>query len=179
MPAHPPDARSEAEQYRTEIEKLFDEFETQVYRCIHRGLSAQDAEEIVSSAFLALIPHWAEVREHRSPIMYVLRTALNLHSDSRRRAFASGPQSPDDLDEDRYRRPEPGPDQLDLRTALTRLGPREEQMAVMRYWMDLDPDEIAQILGLHDGQVRKTLLNTRVKLAELLSTFSGTEIGDE
>ena len=157
-----------SEQYQREIENLYVEFEAQVYRCARRGLSHQDAEEIVNSSFLALLPHWNRVREYRSPIMYVMRTALNLRADVFRRAAQRPTRSLDELDRAGYSTPGPEPDRLDLRTALSYLSPREEQMTVMRYWMDLDPDEIAQILGVHDGHVRKTLLNAREKLAKLL-----------
>ena len=168
MLTDPPEPRRETEQYSIEIEKLFVEYEAQVYRCAHRGLSHQDAEEIVNSAFLALLPHWTEVREYRSPIMYVMRTALNLRADALRRAAQRRAQGLDDLDEIRHHTPGPEPEHLELREALTHLSAREEQMTVMRYWTDLDPDEIAQVLGLHDAQVRKTLLDAREKLAELL-----------
>ena len=190
MPAQPlnalpdaalPDAAlpNESDQYRTEIEKLFVEFEAQVYRCVHRGLSPRDTEQVASAAFLALVPHWAEVREHRSPIMYVMRTALNLRADLRRRASVRRAQGLADLDENRRHAPRPESDQLDLSGALARLNLREEQLTVMRYWMDLDPDEIAQVWGLNDGQVRKTLLDARVKLAELLMDDPADGDGDQ
>jgi len=175
MLTDPSEPQRETEQYKIEIEKLFVEYEAQVYRCAHRGLSHQDAEEIVSSAFLALLPHWTEVREYRSPIMYVMRTALNLRADALQRAAQRRAQSLDDLDETRHHTPGPEPDHLDLRAALTHLSAREEQMTIMRYWTDLDPDEIAQVLGLHGGHVRKTLLNARERLGELLSPEQSPE----
>jgi RNA polymerase sigma factor (sigma-70 family) len=165
-----------SELYHQEINELYLRHEPQVYRIARRGLSHQDAEEIVNSAFEAAYRHWVKVRIFEYPIGYVIRAALNMRID-RLRAQGQAALPLDDLDDlDEAGSSEaPESDHIDLRTALTYLSPREEQLIILRYWTGLTSIEIARVLDLAPGHVGRTLSDARKKLAKMLAAQNQTD----
>jgi RNA polymerase sigma-70 factor, ECF subfamily len=55
-----------------------------------------------------------------------------------------------------------------LREALGTLSPRQRQVTVLRYWLDLDVREIARVLSVDEGTVKTQLFRARRKLGEAL-----------
>jgi len=59
-------------------------------------------------------------------------------------------------------------DRLDLRGHLDRLSPRERACVVHRYYGDLKVDDIARVLGISSGAVKRYLSDALAKLADAL-----------
>jgi RNA polymerase sigma factor (sigma-70 family) len=59
-------------------------------------------------------------------------------------------------------------DRLDLRGHLDRLSPRERACIVHRYYGDLKVDDIARVLGISSGAVKRYLSDALAKLAAAL-----------
>jgi RNA polymerase sigma-70 factor (ECF subfamily) len=57
---------------------------------------------------------------------------------------------------------------MDLRRSLATLSPRQRQVTILRYWLDLDVGEIAGLLGVDQGTVKTLLFRARRKLAGVL-----------
>lgn len=56
----------------------------------------------------------------------------------------------------------------DLRFALDRLSVRQRSTIYLTYWEDLTPPEVAQLLGISEGAVRRHLARARSHLREVL-----------
>ena len=63
----------------------------------------------------------------------------------------------------------PSGDLVDLRRALAALPRRQREVTVLRYYMDLDLREVAEVLGISDGTVKTSLYRARQALAAALS----------
>jgi RNA polymerase sigma factor (sigma-70 family) len=170
--------------FDAEITSLYDQFADQAYRCARRGLSHEDAEEIVNFSFLAARMHWERVRAFTAPIGYVMKTVCNLRADALARRALRPSISLEDL-------PEIPGDDADvpanrdahdrLHAALTKLSPREEQMVVLYYWTGLPAKDIAAVLEVQPGHVSRTLSDARARLRRLLTLPDGdwNEASDE
>lgn len=104
---------------------------------------------------------------------YVRRTILTLYVDGFRRrrtraAYAHLVADPD-------RRPShdaASADTLDLRAALSTLGPQERAVVVLRFYEDLTVPEIADRMGLAPGTVKRYLSNALGRLEERLGPIA-------
>jgi RNA polymerase sigma factor (sigma-70 family) len=70
--------------------------------------------------------------------------------------------------------PAPAPDRVDpvdpaIAAALQSLSARQRAVIVLTYWQDLHPDQIAALLDISPGAVRKHLARARAALREALS----------
>ena len=64
---------------------------------------------------------------------------------------------------------------IDLQSALAHLAPRERACTVMRYLDDMPVDQIADILGLAPGSVKRYLSDARAHLRHLLPQLDLTD----
>jgi len=56
----------------------------------------------------------------------------------------------------------------DARAILSSLSVQQRAVVYLTYWHDWTPDQIAQVLGVSDGTVRKQLARSRAHLREVL-----------
>jgi RNA polymerase sigma-70 factor, ECF subfamily len=63
----------------------------------------------------------------------------------------------------------PSGDLVDLRRALAALPRRQREATVLRYYLDLDVAEVADVLGVSEGTVKTSLYRARQSLAAALS----------
>jgi RNA polymerase sigma-70 factor (sigma-E family) len=112
------------------------------------GLPPASAEEAVAEAFARAWAGWSKVRSLHSPSAWVVRTAVNADISwwRRRRRELVAPDPPDVATEDD--RPA-----TDLLTAVRRLPPRQREVVVLRYLLDLDTAATAEWLGIAPGTV--------------------------
>ncbi|HIB98853.1 TPA: sigma-70 family RNA polymerase sigma factor [Candidatus Poribacteria bacterium] len=61
--------------------------------------------------------------------------------------------------------------QNQIKRAIVRLSPRQQQVFVLRYYQDLSLREIGEILGLRIGTVKAQLFNAIRKLRQLLADY--------
>jgi RNA polymerase sigma factor (sigma-70 family) len=113
------------------------------------GLRPAAAEEAVAEAFARAWAGWSKVRTLHSPSAWVVRTAVNADISwwrRRRREVVTDalPASAVAADED---------DRADLLDAVRRLPPRQREVVVLRYLLDLDTAATADWLGIAAGTV--------------------------
>ena len=130
------------------------------------------AEEIAQDAFVGLYRRWGSVRDSTAGLAYLRTSVVNgARSAVRRRQvrLAHRPPPP----------PEPaGPDEAAARAmedarvlaALRSLSRRQEEVLVLRYWADLDEQEIAETLGISRGSVKVHVHRATAALRQALAS---------
>jgi len=123
-----------------------------------------DAQDGISNALLHSIqsPKWPDVANRRA---YLFRAVLNEvrmrhRSTMRRRArerLAANPESAE--------QPDVG---VDVLAAVGALSVRQRAVVFLTYWHDLPVDDIAALLGISAGSVRRHLARGRERLKERL-----------
>lgn len=120
------------------------------------------AEDLVQDAFLRVARRWADVRD---PASYLRQAVVNASRSYLRKYGRLRP-----LDA----APEPQVPAVSPRVDATwrhlgRLSPRRRAAVVLRYYEDLDDDEIARILDCESGTVRSLVHRALRQLEEVLS----------
>ncbi|GAB3039332.1 DNA-directed RNA polymerase sigma-70 factor [Nocardioides flavus (ex Wang et al. 2016)] len=133
---------------------------------------AQDAEDLVQTTLVKVVPHWRRIRDNPEP--YVRRTMVNENvSRWRRRRWRE--ESTDVLPEQLA----DGADHADLlavRSALAGLAPRQRAVLVLRYYEGLSEAEIAATLGIAPGTVKSQARDGLARLRDALP--AGEEAGE-
>ena len=123
-----------------------------------RGCDRASADDLLSEAFLRFIQ--SVCRDPRSPVALLYRIAINLHIDSHRRRQASpidtcvDPQAMEavaapDADEHQH-----------VRAMVQKLQESEQNLLLMRYWVGMTHKELAQVLDMPEGTVRRRCAET-------------------
>ncbi len=133
------------------------------------GMRPSEAEEAVAEAFARAWSSWRTVRDLRSPAAWVVRTAINANISwwrrSRREVVA-------ELPPDRPTAELEG--STDLVAAVRRLPPRQREVVVLRYLLDLDTASTADWLGIAPGTVTAHLHHALHALRDHLALPEGT-----
>ena len=112
------------------------------------------AEDLAQAAFARAYASWGRVRRAGDPDAYVRRIVINTHR-SRFRKHRVTEELRSDLTDTVGAASQPGPEgRSELLDALTRLGPRQRAVVVLRYWLDLSEAETAAALGCSVGTVK-------------------------
>jgi RNA polymerase sigma-70 factor (ECF subfamily) len=72
----------------------------------------------------------------------------------------------------------PTADRIDVDRALAALPRRQREVAVLRYYLQLDTREVASVLELNEGTVKSTLSRARAALAQTLGIEESEEAND-
>jgi RNA polymerase sigma factor (sigma-70 family) len=128
--------------------------------------SRDDAADLVQDALVRTFGRLRNGFGIESAEAYVRRAILNAHLDggrrtSRWRKIAPLEYRPDEL-------PSPASaseERLDLHEELRKLTPRERACLVLRYYDDLKVDDIADVLGISSGAVKRYLSDGLAKMA--------------
>lgn len=128
---------------------------TLVLHCGDRSL----AEQLAQDAFVRAHERWERVRGMDAPGAWLHRVAINLSNSwwrrqaAERRAYtragarpAAGATDPDDV--------------LAIRAALRGLAPRQREVLVLRYFLDLSVADTATRMGLQEGSVKSLTWRT-------------------
>jgi RNA polymerase sigma factor (sigma-70 family) len=128
--------------------------------------NAEEAEEILQDAFLALWERWDRVSTLQDPTGYLYRTAMNVFRRRSRRAALA------------FRRalslaPDPVPfaeidEQQDVVAALAELSARQRAALVLTDVMDYSSEEAGRALGVTAGTVRGLASRARENLRRQL-----------
>ena len=133
------------------------------------GMRPSEAEEAVAEAFARAWSSWRTVRDLRSPTAWVVRTAINANISwwrKRRREVVA------DVPPDRPTAELEG--STDLVAAVRRLPPRQREVVVLRYLLDLDTAATADWLGIAPGTVTAHLHHALHALRDHLAQPEGT-----
>jgi RNA polymerase sigma-70 factor (ECF subfamily) len=134
------------------------------------------AEDAVQEALLRAWERSAKGDEIRSLEGWVTTVALNLARSGLRR-IRSERRARDRLHEPTVGGPSTA-DRIDIERALSALPRRQREVAVLRYYLQLDTREVASALQLNEGTVKSTLFRARAALADTLGIDDSEEATD-
>ena len=132
------------------------------------GMRPDEAEEAVAEAFARAWASWPKVRKAQSPAAWVVRTAVNANISwwrKRRR------ETPSDASSEQPTTEVDG--STDLVAAVRNLPPRQREVVVLRYLLDLDTATTARSLGIAPGTVAAHLHHAIATLREQLGQPEG------
>jgi RNA polymerase sigma-70 factor (ECF subfamily) len=72
----------------------------------------------------------------------------------------------------------PSGDRVDVERALATLPRRQREAVVLRYYLQMDTREVAQVLQMSEGTVKSTLFRARKALAAALGVHEDQEAND-
>ncbi len=130
-----------------------------------RGVDGETAYDLLSEAFIRFIQ--AACKDTSAPVALLYRIAINLHIDHYRRgrhAQASVDQVQMNAGEQASRLSLE--DQLYLRRMLKSLPESEQNLLLLRYWVGMTHKEVAQVLQVPEGTIRRQCAATLKKLAD-------------
>lgn len=133
---------------------------------VARGATREDAYDLVSEAFIRFFQ--TVCRDPRAPRAFLYRIAANLRIDAIRRARArpTEPLSGEIAEETEDSAQEQA---AYLRELVNRLPEGEQNLLLLRYWIGLSHQEVAQALDLPEGTVRRRSAELIAKLRECWS----------
>jgi RNA polymerase sigma factor (sigma-70 family) len=132
---------------------------------VARGCEPEQAYDVVADAFMRFVT--TICRDPAYPRAFLYRIALNAHIDQRRKASSHNHVGESALDELIADHPDPDLTR-DVRTAMSHLYPDEQNLLLLRYWIGLSHAEIAAVLTLPAGTVRRQAAAAQNKLRTLL-----------
>jgi RNA polymerase sigma-70 factor (ECF subfamily) len=161
---------------RPEFEALYAQHSREVWALVYaRWLNADLASDIMQEAFLRLWRQWQDGEAILNPRAWLLRVARNLAEDHAKSSFRrNGTQPPQTMNGVRSK--EPLPDDLlereevfaQLRKELNELSVSDREILTLRYGMDYNATDIAEILGVNVTAVHMRLSRARQRLQERL-----------
>lgn len=128
-------------------------------------LGARDAEDVVQEAFVKMYAAWSRV-EGDDVVPYLNRIVVNeVRSRARRRQTAERKQHLVPVLGDTA-----GPDgeRRAVVEELARLPRRQREALVLRYWLDLTHEQVAEIMGVRPGTVKSQVSRGLATLATAL-----------
>jgi RNA polymerase sigma factor (sigma-70 family) len=165
---------------------LYREFAPAIFRFCRRAMpTREDAEDATMEIFMKLRGKLSQYDQSRSFTAWLYKVAANHCWDMlRRRKIRQGKET-GDVDELPLEVPEPN--QLEklieersseeVRKALEKLGLRARMALVMRYYSDMNYDEIADALGVRRAFVGVVLLRARHELRQALGENNAVAVG--
>jgi RNA polymerase sigma-70 factor (ECF subfamily) len=169
--------RQSATPRHADFEELYQRHSREVWALAYaRWMNADTALDITQEAFLRLWKQWNEGEEILNPRAWLLRVARNLAEDYAKSAFRrngthppqtmNGVRSHDPLPVEHLEREETF---TQLREELEQLSPPDREILTLRYALDYNANEIADLLGVNTTAVHMRLSRARQRLAERLS----------
>ncbi len=159
-----------------DFEALYSQHSREVWALVYaRWLNADLASDIMQEAFLRLWKQWQDGEEILNPRAWLLRVARNLAEDHAKSAFRrNGTHPPQTMNGVRSK--EPMPDYhleqeetfAQLRKELDQLSVADREILTLRYGMDYNATEIADILAVNVTAVHMRLSRARQRLQERL-----------
>jgi RNA polymerase sigma-70 factor (sigma-E family) len=118
-------------------------------------LGADDPENIAQEAYVRLHGRWETLADPDKALAYLRRTVVNL-SRSRLRHLGVVRRAPREPNHVAVSAETIALANRTVRDALATLPNRQRQVLVLRYWLDLDQNAIADLLGVAVGTVKAT-----------------------
>jgi RNA polymerase sigma factor (sigma-70 family) len=150
-------------------EAVYTEHADRLIRLATVLVGPDDAPDLVSEAVRRVVhmPGWDSIEDQGAYLVTsVVNQARQLHRERSRRSArerraarltaAAGQAS------------EPALADLDVRAALDRLSPQQRAVVYLHYWEDLSLDQVAHLIDVSPGTVRRQLARAKSKLKELL-----------
>jgi RNA polymerase sigma-70 factor (sigma-E family) len=138
---------------------------------------AGHAEDLAQAAFARAYASWGRVRRAGDPDAYVRRIVINANRSRLRKRRVTEelrPNLADTLPDTLAAQPQAPAENSSLLDALSRLGPRQRAVVVLRYWLDLSEADTAAALNCSVGTVKSQASRA---LATLRVTAAGPDTG--
>jgi RNA polymerase sigma factor (sigma-70 family) len=131
-------------------------------------LGADDPENIAQEAFVRLHARWSTLSARDKAAAYLRRTVVNLSRSRLRhlRVVRGTPREPNREAASAESVALANRVMLDALASLTR---RQRQVVVLRYWLDLDQQAVADTLGIAVGTVKATTHHAMAALRDALA----------
>ena len=166
-----------ADRQQTAFDDIYQRHSREVWALVYaRWLNADVALDIMQEAFLRLWKQWNEGGAILNPRAWLLRVARNLAEDHAKSSFRrNGTQAPQTMNG------VPGRDALpldqmtrdetfgQLRDELEKLAPADREILTLRYALDYNAGQIADLLDINPTAVHMRLSRARQRLAERLT----------
>ena len=179
-------SRPKKSPHQADFEDIYQRHSREVWALVYaRWLNADVALDIMQETFLRLWKQWQDGSEIVNPRAWVLRVARNLAEDYAKSSFRrNGTQPPQTMNGVQGREPLP----LDrmardetfgqLRHELEHLATADREILTLRYALDYDTTQIAELLEINPTAVHMRLSRARQRLAERL-TAQGVQVNHE
>ena len=128
--------------------------------------NAQDAEDLVQTALIKVVPHWRRIRDNPEPYVRQVLVRENV-SRWRRRRWRE--ETTGDVPEQIVGAPDHD-ELLALRAALVLLAPRQRAVLVLRYYEGMSERETAEMLQIAPGTVKSHAREALTRLRSHLAT---------
>jgi RNA polymerase sigma-70 factor (ECF subfamily) len=175
-PEPDPEGTDRPGQDRAGFETLYQRHSREVWALAYaRWMNADTAMDITQEAFLRLWKKWEEGEVILNPRAWLLRVARNLAEDYAKSAFRrngthppqtmNGVQSRDAAPLDSLEREETF---AQLRGVLGEMPQADREILTLRYALEYDTGDIAELLGINATAVHMRLSRARQRLADRL-----------
>jgi RNA polymerase sigma-70 factor (ECF subfamily) len=170
-----PSPRSAGAQH-ADFEGLYQKYSREVWALAYaRWMNADTAMDITQETFLRLWKQWEAGEKIVNPRAWLLRVARNLAEDHAKSAFRrNGTHPPQTMNDVRSNAPLPL-ESLEreetfaqLRDVLQQMPEADRQILTLRYALDYDTNQIADLLAINATAVHMRLSRARQRLAERL-----------
>jgi RNA polymerase sigma-70 factor (ECF subfamily) len=160
-----------------DFEALYQRHSQEVWALVYaRWLNADTALDITQEAFLRLWRQWEKGEAILNPRAWLLRVARNLAEDHAKSAFRrngthppqtmNGVRAADPLPLENLEREETF---AQLRSVLNQLSDADREILSLRYALDYDTHQIAEVLEINATAVHMRLSRARQRVAERLA----------
>jgi RNA polymerase sigma-70 factor (ECF subfamily) len=170
-------SRPKTDPRRAEFDEIYQRHTREVWALAYaRWLNAEVAMDIMQEAFMRLWKQWQGGGDILNPRAWLLRVARNLAEDYAKSSFRrNGTQPPQTMNGVK------GRDILPLesmerdetlgqvRDELDKLAPADREILTLRYALDYNANQIADILDINPTAVHMRLSRARQRLAERLT----------
>src|SRR5437868_15288061 len=169
--------RPAAESLHADFEALYQRHGREVWALAYaRWMNADTAMDITQEAFLRLWKQFETGENILNPRAWLLRVARNLAEDYAKSAFRrNGTQPPQTMNGVKGREMLPL-DHMEqdetfgqLRGELAKLAPADREILTLRYGLDYNANQIAEILDINSTAVHMRLSRARQRLADRLT----------
>lgn len=131
------------------------------------------AEDVVQEAFCGLYRRWFHLSDTGSALQYLRISVLNgCRSVLRRRAGQRAQQWDGRPAASAESAVISGEDRREVMQALRQLPARQREALVLRYYLDLSPEEIATVMGIGPSSVRSATHRALSSLGRMLKELS-------
>jgi RNA polymerase sigma-70 factor, ECF subfamily len=162
---------------QAEFEALYQRHSREVWALAYaRWMDADMALDIAQEAFMRLWKQWETGEEIQNPRAWLLRVARNLAEDYAKSAFRRNGTTPPQLMNGVHSKEMQPLEALErqeafaqLRAILEELPTSDRDILTLRYALDYDAQQIAEILGINATAVHMRLSRARQRLADRLT----------
>jgi RNA polymerase sigma factor (sigma-70 family) len=145
------------------LELLTARWEQPLHRFLHRHTGGRDVDDLHQETWLRVVRAAGRFDPTRRFSTWLFQIALNLCRDWHRRP----PPDPVDPHDIVLTSPAPSDAGLDARALLAALPEGQRSAVILRYYHDLDEDEVAKILDVPRGTVKSRLHHAMKRLVAL------------